>query len=82
MASYLMKNGEVLADLIPTAEHPLPIEREDCWHDFSVVASSRIEARLTDRLDIVVNARPRIPFMFSRCRVAPEGWEVIGKILY
>lgn len=82
MASYLMKNGEVLADLIPSAEHPLPMDRDNCWHDYAIVTTNRIEARPTDRLDIVVNSRPGIPFMFSRCRIAPEGWEVFGQILY
>jgi hypothetical protein len=82
MNSYLMKNGEVLSDIIPSPDHPLPERPENCWHDCTVVAAKRIEARPTDRLDIVVNSRPRIPFLFSRCRVSPEGWEVIGQVLF
>jgi len=82
MASYLMKNGEVLGDLIPSPDNHLPSRRDSCWHDRTVVTSNRVEARPADLFSIVVGGREGLPFLFTRCRVAAEGWAVEGKLLY
>jgi len=82
MAPYLMKNGEVHCSVLPSTEHPLPSVRENCWHDCTVVTSNRIEARPADLFAIVMGESKTIPFIFSRCRIAVDGWEVEGKVLW
>ena len=82
MTSHLLKNGEVLCDLIPSFKHPMPTVREHCWHDCSVLATNRVEARPSDIFSIVVAERESMPFRVSRCRVAVDGWQVEGKVLF
>jgi len=80
MASYLLKNGEVLCEFLPSPGRPFPMEREDCWHDCMVVTTVRVIARPTD-IFVIVIAGITIPFLFTSCRIAVEGWEVAGRVL-
>ena len=80
MASYLMKNGVAVCDLVLTPGRPFPTKKEDCWHDCVLVTAERVVARPADTFGIVTGG-VSIPFLFSRCRVAVEGWEVEGQVL-
>lgn len=82
MTSHLLKNGEVHCDIISSQDHPLPKVQEHCWHDCTLVTVQRIEARPADLFSVVIPGREGLPFLFSRCRVAVEGWEVEGKVLF
>ncbi|MEK7953299.1 hypothetical protein [Luteolibacter soli] len=82
MTSHLLKNGEVVGDLIPSDIHHLPLHREECWHDCTVVTNRRVEAaRATDVFGIKTLAGV-FPFCVTRSRIGVDGWDVEGKVLY
>jgi hypothetical protein len=80
MHAQLKRNGEVLCDLISSPEHPLPTQREDCWHDCTILTTERVLIRPTDILEIFTGRRA-LPFRVSHCRVGVSGWEVDGMVL-
>jgi hypothetical protein len=82
MASYLMKNGEVLCDLIPSDIHRLPAKQEDGWHDCTVVTDKRVVLNPRDAFEILTPGSPCLPFMIYRSRIGVEGWDVVGQVLF
>jgi len=82
MASYLLKNGEVLCDLIPSDMHHLPVRRDGRWHDCTVVTEVQVELDPRDAFDIFTPGFPVLPFMIYRSRIGFGGWAVIGQVFF